>query len=93
MKGEQPHKGRNKLSGGAMTIALFGYPGVETVAVAAAKVRNPDRDIPRATVLGTIATAVVYMLSLTVVFGIVPTPQARQRDGTRPGGALGRAGT
>jgi basic amino acid/polyamine antiporter, APA family len=59
--------------GGGMAIALFSYLGVETAAVAAAKVRNPDRNIPRATVLGTIATAVVYMLSLTAVFGILPT--------------------
>jgi basic amino acid/polyamine antiporter, APA family len=59
--------------GSGMAIALFSYLGVETAAVAAAKVRNPDRNIPRATVLGTIATAVVYMLSLTAVFGIVPT--------------------
>jgi APA family basic amino acid/polyamine antiporter len=59
--------------GGGMSIALFSYLGVETASVAAAKVRNPDRNVPRATVLGTIATAVVYMLSLTVVFGIVPT--------------------
>jgi basic amino acid/polyamine antiporter, APA family len=42
-------------------------------AVAAAKVRDPDRNVPRATILGTLATAVVYMLSLTAVFGIVPT--------------------
>ena len=59
--------------GGGMAIALFSYLGVETASVAAGKVSNPDRNIPRATVLGTIATAVVYMLSLTVVFGIVPT--------------------
>jgi APA family basic amino acid/polyamine antiporter len=59
--------------GGGMAIALFSYLGVETAAVAAAKVRNPDRNIPRATILGTIATAVVYMLSLVAVFGIVPT--------------------
>ena len=59
--------------GGGMAIALFSYLGVETAAVAAAKVRNPDRNIPRATILGTIATAVVYLLSLTAVFGIVPT--------------------
>jgi len=59
--------------GGGMAIALFSYLGVETAAVAAAKVRNPDQNIPRATVLGTIATAVVYLLSLTAVFGIVPT--------------------
>jgi len=59
--------------GGGMSIALFSYLGVEVAAVAAAKVRDPDRNIPRATILGTLATAVVYMLSLTAVFGIVPT--------------------
>jgi len=59
--------------GGGMAIALFSYLGVETAAVAAGKVRDPDRNIPRATILGTIATAVVYMLSLTAVFGIVPS--------------------
>jgi basic amino acid/polyamine antiporter, APA family len=59
--------------GGGMAIALFSYLGVETASVAAGKVRNPDRNVPRATILGTIATAVVYMLSLIAVFGIVPT--------------------
>ena len=59
--------------GGGMAIALFSYLGVECAAVAAGKVRDPDRNVPRATILGTIATAVVYMLSLTAVFGIVPS--------------------
>jgi len=67
--------GENAINaiGGGMAIALFSYLGVETAAVAAAKVRDPDRNIPRATILGTIATAVVYLLSLTAVFGILPT--------------------
>jgi basic amino acid/polyamine antiporter, APA family len=68
--------------GGGMAIALFSYLGVETAAVAAAKVRDPDRNIPRATILGTLATAVVYMLSLTAVFGIVPT--SKLADATAP---------
>jgi APA family basic amino acid/polyamine antiporter len=59
--------------GGGMAIALFSYLGVETAAVAAGKVSDPERNIPRATVLGTLATAVVYMLSLIAVFGILPT--------------------
>jgi basic amino acid/polyamine antiporter, APA family len=58
--------------GGGMAIALFSYLGVETAAVAAARVRDPDRNVPRATILGTIACAVVYLLSLTAVFGILP---------------------
>ena len=40
--------------GGGMAIALFSYLGVECAAVAAAKVRNPDRNVPRATILGTL---------------------------------------
>src|SRR5215467_4808804 len=59
--------------GGGMAIALFSYLGVETAAVAAARVRNPDQNVPRATILGTIACAAVYILSLVAVFGIVPT--------------------
>jgi APA family basic amino acid/polyamine antiporter len=47
--------------GSAMALCLFSYLGVETAAVAAAKVRNPERDVPKATVLGTLAAAVVYM--------------------------------
>jgi APA family basic amino acid/polyamine antiporter len=57
--------------GGAMALCLFSYLGVETASVAAAKVRDPDKNVPRATVLGTLGTAVVYLLSLTAVFGIV----------------------
>ena len=59
--------------GGAMALCLFSYLGVETAAVAAAKVRDPDRNVPRSTILGTLGTAVVYLLSLTAVFGIVPS--------------------
>ena len=58
--------------GGAMAICLFSYLGVETAAVAAAKVRDPHRNVPLATVYGTLASAIVYMLSLIAVFGIIP---------------------
>ena len=61
--------------GSGMAIALFSYIGVEVASVAAGKVRDPDRNVPKSTVFGTLATAVVYMLSLTAVFGIVPTSQ------------------
>jgi APA family basic amino acid/polyamine antiporter len=59
--------------GGGMAIALFSYLGVEVAAVAAAKVRDPDHNIPKSTIFGTVATAVVYMLSLIAVFGILPS--------------------
>jgi APA family basic amino acid/polyamine antiporter len=58
--------------GGAMAICLFSYLGVETASVAAAKVRDPARNIGRSTIYGTLASGVVYMLSLIAVFGILP---------------------
>jgi basic amino acid/polyamine antiporter, APA family len=58
--------------GGAMAICLFSYLGVETASVAAAKVRRPSRNVPRSTIYGTLASAVVYLLSLVAVFGILP---------------------
>jgi APA family basic amino acid/polyamine antiporter len=63
--------------GGGMAIALFSYLGVETAAVAAGKVRDPDRNISRSTIFGTLATAVVYMLSLTAMFGILSNAQLK----------------
>ncbi|HET9781793.1 MAG TPA: amino acid permease [Candidatus Dormibacteraeota bacterium] len=64
--------------GSGMAIALFSYLGVETAAVAAGKVQDPDRNVPRATVLGTLACAVVYILSLVVVFGVLPNATLRE---------------
>ena len=66
--------------GGGMAIALFSYLGVEVASVAAGKVRDPDRNVPKSTVFGTLACAVVYMLSLTAVFGIVPSKTLQNSD-------------
>lgn len=64
--------------GGAMAICLFSYLGVETAAVAAARVRDPERNVPKATVYGTLASAAVYLLSMVAVFGILPTTALAQ---------------
>jgi APA family basic amino acid/polyamine antiporter len=56
----------------AGAIALFSYLGIETASVAAGRVRNPGRNVGRATVLGTLACAVVYLIGTLAVFGTVP---------------------
>jgi len=68
--------------GGAMAICLFSYLGVETAAVAAGKVRNPGRNVPKSTIYGTLGSAVVYLLSLVAVFGILPAAVLAQ-DGNQ----------
>ncbi len=56
----------------AGAIALFSYLGIETASVAAGRVRDPERNVGRATVFGTLACAVVYLLGTLAVFGTVP---------------------
>jgi APA family basic amino acid/polyamine antiporter len=55
----------------AGAIALFSYLGIETASVAAGRVRDPERNVGRATVLGTLACAAVYLLGTVTVFGTV----------------------
>lgn len=55
----------------AAAIALFSFLGIETASVAAGRVRNPKRNVGRATVLGTVACAFVYILGTVAVFGTV----------------------
>jgi APA family basic amino acid/polyamine antiporter len=57
--------------GTGLSLGVFSYLGVECAAVATGKVRDPDRNVPRSSVFGTMACAVVYLLSLFVVFGVV----------------------
>ncbi|AEW97268.1 MULTISPECIES: amino acid permease [Streptomycetaceae] len=68
-----PHGG-NPLGGlsAAAALLLYSYVGVESAAVSAGEVRDPARNVGRATVLGTIGAAVVYLLGTVSVFGTVP---------------------
>ena len=70
-----PFNASGTSAGGAISaaaaIALFSYLGIETASVAAGRVRNPKRNVARATMLGTIACAVVYILGTITVFGTV----------------------
>ena len=66
-----------------MSLAVFSYLGVETAAVAAGKVRNPRRNVPLASLLGTMACTVVYLLSTLVIFGTVTNEQLTS-EGAKP---------
>lgn len=59
----------------ASTIALFAMLGIESASVPATRVRNPGRTIPRATMAGTILTAVIYIIVSTVPLLLIPQQQ------------------
>nr|WP_260867469.1 amino acid permease [Streptomyces sp. SAJ15] len=52
-------------------LLLYSYVGVESAAMSAGEVRDPERNVGRASVLGTIGAAVVYLLGTLAVFGTV----------------------
>jgi APA family basic amino acid/polyamine antiporter len=53
-------------------LTLWAFIGVESATVPAEEVENPTRTIPRATIIGTAATALVYILGTVAVMGILP---------------------
>jgi basic amino acid/polyamine antiporter, APA family len=56
----------------AASVALFSFIGVETAAITAKRVKDPRRNVGRASVLGTGAAAIVYLLASAAVMGLVP---------------------
>jgi len=56
----------------AAGVALFAFIGVESAAITARRVKNPRRNVGRASVLGTGACAILYLLVSAAVMGLVP---------------------
>ncbi|HXK22132.1 MAG TPA: amino acid permease [Myxococcota bacterium] len=53
-------------------LTMFAFLGIESATVPAGDVIDPERTIPRATILGTIASALIYLLGTAVVMGVIP---------------------
>jgi basic amino acid/polyamine antiporter, APA family len=56
----------------AASVALFAFIGVEVAAITAKRVKNPRRNVGRASALGTGICAILYLLVSAVVMGLVP---------------------
>ncbi len=54
-----------------MSLTLFAFLGLESATVPAESVERPERVIPRATVIGTLVVAVLYIASTAAVMGIL----------------------
>ena len=56
----------------SIPLTLWAFLGMESAAQNADAVENPKRTVPLACMLGTLGAAVIYILSTTVIQGIVP---------------------
>lgn len=67
--------------GSSISLTLWAFLGLESAAQASGAVENPKRDVPLACMLGTGGAAVVYILSTTVIQGIVPNAELARSTG------------
>jgi putrescine:ornithine antiporter len=76
-------KGLSLLEGMGSSIALtlWAFLGMESAAQNSDAVENPKRDVPLACMFGTLGAAVVYVLSTTVIQGIVPNAELANSTG------------
>jgi APA family basic amino acid/polyamine antiporter len=56
----------------AAGVALFSFIGVEAAAITAKRVLNPRINVARASIIGTAASAILYVLVTAAVMGLVP---------------------
>jgi putrescine:ornithine antiporter len=67
--------------GSSITLTLWAFLGMESAAQNSAAVENPKRNVPLACLFGTLGAAVIYILSTTVIQGIVPNADLAKSTG------------
>ena len=70
-------RGWSQAVSSAFSIMFWAFMGVECASVAAGVVKDPERNVPRATLLGVLIAALVYVLSTTAIMGIIPNEELR----------------
>jgi APA family basic amino acid/polyamine antiporter len=56
-------------------MTMFSFIGIESATVPAGSVENPEKNIPRATLLGLLIATLIYILGSISVMGIIPAGQ------------------
>ncbi len=56
----------------AATLTLWAFLGLESATVPAEEVKDAERTIPRATMIGTLATTGLYVIATVAIMGILP---------------------
>jgi len=61
----------------AASITLYAFLGVESASIPAENIDQPEKTIPRATMLGTIIATCVYIFGTVVLFGVLPIEELK----------------
>ncbi|HKV75171.1 MAG TPA: putrescine-ornithine antiporter [Gemmatimonadales bacterium] len=67
--------------GSSIALTLWAFLGMESAAQNSDAVENPKKNVPLACMFGTLGAAVIYILSTTVIQGIVPNAELAKSTG------------
>lgn len=56
----------------SLAVIFWAFLGVESAAVLSARVKDPARDVGRASIAGVLLASVVYVAATVAVFGVIP---------------------
>ncbi len=62
----------------ATTLTLFAFLGLECATIPSGNVKNPEKTISRATIIGTLITTLIYIAGTVAVMGLIPPAQLVQ---------------
>ena len=76
-------QGMSLLSGvdSSIALTLWAFLGMESAAQNSDAVENPKKNVPLACMFGTLGAAVIYILSTTVIQGIMPNAELAKSTG------------
>jgi APA family basic amino acid/polyamine antiporter len=57
---------------GSVGLTLWAFIGIEAATIAGGNIKNPTKNIPRATLIGTLIVMLIYLIYMISVMGIVP---------------------
>ena len=61
-------------------LTLWAFIGLESATVPAEEVKDPERTIPRATIIGTVLATLLYVVATVSIMGILPTSEAGRQN-------------
>lgn len=67
--------------GSSISLTLWAFLGMESAAQNSSAVENPKKNVPLACMFGTLGAAVIYILSTTVIQGIIPNAELVESTG------------
>ncbi len=73
----QPHISNFSAISMGAALTFWAFIGLESATIPAGYVKNPKRNIPLATIVGTSIAAIVYIASSTAIMGMIPAAELK----------------